>query len=247
MAWEGKAFWGGVGWLVGGPVGGVIGAIIGHAVDSDDDETAAVEAQRQRRFEILFYSLFGMAAKLAKADGVVTRDEIDLLTQFMRETLELDADGQNAAIQIFNEAKNSSHSIEDYALVFYEEFAGDEEGLSNMLLLLFSVAAADGVLHPNEERMLHSVSRIFGLNDEGFRQVKIQFFGDTDQWYAVLECSPHDDNDTIKRQYKRLAIEYHPDRLASFNLSPAIVQLAKEKLQQINEAYDFIKKQRGFN
>ena len=116
-----------------------------------------------------------------------------------------------------------------------------------MLLLLFQVAAADQVLHPNEERMLQSVSQIFGLNAEGYLQLKIQFFGDTDRWYAILECSPQDDNATIKRQYKKLAIDYHPDKLASQNLPAPIIRLAKEKLQQINEAYDSIKKQRGFN
>jgi len=244
MAWEGKAFLGGIGLALGGPLGGIIGGIIGHVVDSDED---AVQEQVVHRQIVFLRMLFGMAAKLAKADGVVSREEIDFLTHFMRETLGLDAELQKAAIQIFNEAKQSDASIAEYATVYFETFSDEVDVLGGMLELLFLLAAADGVLHPEEERQLWSVAKIFGLDEASFQQAKRQFFGDTDRWFAMLECSPSDNNETIKRRYKQLAADYHPDKLAGQRLPPAILQLANEKFQQINEAYQNIKKQRGFS
>ncbi|MEQ1744100.1 MAG: co-chaperone DjlA [Saprospiraceae bacterium] len=247
MAWEGKAVLGGIGWAVGGPIGGIIGSFIGHAIDSDEDHAAAAQEQQAYIQTVFLYTLFGMAAKLAKADGTVNQEEIDYLTMFMRDALELDADGQRAAIKIFKEAKRSDTPIEEYAQLYFDTFSDDPDSLVGVLAMLFQLAAADGILHRKEEKALWAVAKIFGLDKARFKQAKRHFFGDTDELFAILECTPDDTDETIKRQYKKLVLDYHPDKLAAQNLSPAILQLAKEKLQQINEAYQNIKKQRGFN
>jgi DnaJ like chaperone protein len=255
MAWAGKAFWTGAGWAIGGPIGGIVGAIIGAAIDEKEEEQeyrnqaalrAAVENQA-RREQLLFVSIFSMAAKMAKADGNVGQEEVSFLTNFMKEALELSPDRQKEAIQIFGTAKNANQPIEDYAKEFYSEYANEQDRLLSMLHLLFYIAAADGILHLNEEKMLMSVAQIFRISMDQYKEIKIEFFGDTDQWYTILGCSSDDDNETIKKKYRKLALEYHPDRLASQKNSPDAIRTANFKFQQINEAYDMIKKQRNIN
>jgi DnaJ like chaperone protein len=253
MAWEGKAFWAGLGWIVGGPVGGIIGAIIGAGLDEEAEKEQAkqeaiaqIQAERfARRQQLLFNTLFSLAAKMAKADNVVGKEEIVFLTGYMKETIELSPELQKEAIQIFNSAKNSPVTPEEYARQFYAEFRDEKDALYHMVHLLFYVAAADSVLHINEEKMLKSICHLFQISDDEFTKIKIDFFGDTDQWYVILNCTVHDDDETIKKQYRKLVLEYHPDRIASKNLSKELMEAANYKSQQINEAYRMIKKQRN--
>jgi DnaJ like chaperone protein len=253
MAWYGKAFLGGLGWAVGGPIGGIIGAVIGHALDDDDEarntysQAPNAEEIAQQKNAIFLFSFFCMAGKIAKADGTVTREEVDLLENFMSEMFGFDAETRKKAIEIFNESKNGNSTFEQYAQQFYGVFSNDREILLYMSELLMCLAAADDKYHPNEERMMRTMAGIFGLSETEYKNLKIKFFGDEDKYYAVLECALSDDNETIKRSYRRLAKEHHPDILESKGVPPSMLLLAKEKLQQINEAYDFIKKQRGFN
>lgn len=241
MAQNNDDFW----WVA--AVVGLAGAIIGGLMDNDEEQIRKAAQEKQaRRVRLLFDTVYSMAAKMAKADGAVSREEIDQLTSLMKDTMKLDADGQKEAIRIFNEAKNAATTIEEYARRFYAEYANEPESLTNMLMLLFYVAAADDILHPAEERMLQAVAQIFKISEAAYKEIKVEFFGNTEYWYAILRCTPNDDDDTIRKQYRKLALEYHPDRMASQNLSATQMADINKQFQQINEAYEAIRKIRGF-
>lgn len=246
MGWVSSLIYGTVGFIVAGPVGAAIGAGIGSVADEDSgNENNQLTPEQQRQMQT-FVSMFALSAKIAKADGVVSQEEIDTLNYFMTNTLEFDKDSKNAAIKIFREAKDSPRSFEDFASDYYNVFKYDREHLLMMLELLILVAAADNVYHPNEEKLILSAVSIFKLTMEEYAQIKSKFFEDNDKYYKILNCSKDDSNETIKAKYRKLAIDYHPDKIVSKGLPDEFVNFANAKFQEIQTAYEKIRTERKF-
>ena len=165
MSWMGKILGGGLGFVFAGPVGAVLGAVIGHhTMDSGDGSEGGISSLESRQ-GIYFGATFSMLGKLAKADGVVTAHEIEIIDSVMRDNLRLDSRARQFAIEIFNEAKESDVDFEDFAGQFYTEFGSSPEMLGSLIELLLLVAHADGELHEAEDLMILKAVRIFGLED----------------------------------------------------------------------------------
>jgi len=249
MGWLGKILGGSLGYLVGGPIGAVAGAALGHGFDAAADlqrsgtgsaaEPLTAHESQQAAF---FVSTFSMLGKLAKADGVVSREEVAAVEAFMRNNLGLPPQARRLAIRIFDEAKSSPVEFEDYARQFYGLFHGRPEMLYSMVELLTTVALADGVFHPEEQRLIAAAAEIFGVEYEQVRRARTD---DADRYYAVLGASREDSMTEIKKKYRALAQEYHPDRIISKGLPEEFVKFANQKFQEIQEAYEKIKAERG--
>lgn len=244
MSWMGKILGGGIGFMFGGPIGAILGAVVGHhALDRDGGslfDLSAVEARQS----IYFVATFSMLAKLAKADGVVTQHEIDVIEQVMRNNLRLTPPARQFAIDVFNEAKDSDTTFEDFARQFYDEFRDSPEILESLIELLLFVANADNQLHGAEEQLIQSAVRMFGLEDR-YSQLKSRFYGSPDdigKYYAILGCSPGDDPATVKGKYRKLAMEHHPDRMEAKGMSPELRAAAEEKFKEIQHAWDVVEK-----
>ncbi len=249
MGWMGKIVGGAIGFAMGGPLGAVAGAIFGHAYDKGSE--LEYRAQRPRLSEseeaqmTFFVAVFSMLAKLVRADGHITKEEIDSIEKIMAHDLNLDFQSRQVAVNIFNTALHSPQSFQDYASQFYSRFHFKPQLLEFMLELLFKVSTVHGNLKKSEEDLLISAAKIFRFSDQRYTHIKSRYVRTVDQSYAVLGCSPDDSDDRIKSSYRKLVREFHPDAIAAKGLPEEFTAFAEEKFRKIQEAYENIKKERG--
>lgn len=246
MSWFGKLMGGGVGFMFGGPIGALIGASLGHALLDDKirmqrAETGAMSNLEQRQ-AVFFTATFAMLGKIAKADGKVCAHEIKVVQEFMRERLRLDAAAQQFAMGLFNEAKDNNTPFEAYARQFGQIFGHDPQLRMIFYELLFAVAMADGELHPAEDALLRAAPIHIGLHGNVYETVKRQFVSDLSHHYAMLGLQEGANLGEVKKAYRKLASEYHPDKVVSKGLPDDFVQFAESKFRDINEAYESITK-----
>jgi len=254
MSWFGKITFGTLGLFLGGPLGAIAGAAMGHllvdkgmdaagrAVDSAGGPRLGPAEQTQATY---FISLFSILGKLSKIDGVVARKEIEVVDGFINGLPMADREKQFAR-QIFNEAKDSRYSIEEFAHQLYQSTGAQPTLLLSFLDLLFRIAAADNKFHPAEETALKSIKDIFNISDKQYEDLKAIYFKDFDKYYKMLNCTPASSNEEIKSNYKKLVKEFHPDTIISKGLPAEFVDFASKRFQEIHASYEKIRQERGF-
>lgn len=194
---------------------------------------------------IFYVSLAALAAKMAKADGVVTEDEILAFDHFVRIELGLNVEERKIVARLFNEAKNSGDDGLAVAQQFRNLIGYQPDVLQTMVHLLFRIAMADGHYHPAEERFIHQTADIFGLTAQEYGQIRALFIKNNDRAYQILGVSQQASDEEIKSAYKKLVLEYHPDKLMSKGVPEDFIKIANEKMAKINSAYDQIRKERN--
>ena len=239
MSIWGKIAGAAAGLAVGGPIGAIIGAVAGHyAIDRDRREIT--QADRQVAFTI---GVIALGAKMAKADGVVTRDEVAAFRQVFQVPK---AEIENVA-RVFNLAKRDTAGYEAYAGQLAQLFGPHSKTLEDVLDGLFHIAKADGVVHPAELRFLSHVARRFGYAEADFARISARHVKpDESDAYVVLGVSRETSDNEIKKSYRALVRENHPDQLVARGVPEEFVVIANERLARINDAYDRIQKERGF-
>lgn len=249
MGWIGKLVGGTIGFALGGPLGAIAGAAFGHAFDKsqhDVEPEVAIRRHPGQEAQLTFFvAAFSMLAKLAKADGKVTQGEIDTINRFMLQDLKLDPYSRMVAMNIFKAAVESPNTFDEFASQFYGQFHAQPELLELMIDILLRVSVADGVMNPHEENMILSAVRIFGFNEAAYKQLRSRYIQTAGKYYAILGVQPEDSDDEIKSRYRKLVMEYHPDRIVSKGLPEEFTKFAQEKFREIQDAYDEIKKERG--
>jgi DnaJ like chaperone protein len=220
--------------ITGGPVGALLGAIAGHFLaDSGDGEPGI-------NFTI---AVIALAAKMAKADGIVTDDEVRAFERLFRVAPEETANVR----RVFDMARRDTAGFEAYAGQIARMFAGNPGLLEDILDGLFEIAKADGVLHPAEAAFLERVAEIFGFAPNEFRRIRASHFApDKADPYLVLGVAYDASEEEIKRSYRRLVRENHPDSLIGRGVPEEFVRLANDKLAAINSAYAKVVAERGF-
>jgi DnaJ like chaperone protein len=228
------------GFALGGPLGALFGGFAGHAIDkmrdgageTDDDGT------RQVAFTI---GVIALGAKMAKADGTVTRDEVDAF----REVFQIPPSEVKNVARIFDLAKKDVAGFEAYAHQLAGMFGGNPAVLEDLLDGLFHIAKADNIYHPAEDQFLHEVASIFGFSDAEFARIKEVHVGaDKSDPYVVLGV-PRDVSDAdLKSRYRKLIREHHPDALIAQGVPQEFIDVANNKLAAINDAYDRVEKDR---
>ena len=174
---------------------------------------------------------------MAKADGQVTRDEV---TAF-REVFHIAAQDEAGAAKVFNLARQDVAGFEDYAERIHAMFSGQPEMLKDLLEGLFHIAMADGFYHPNENAFLERVSAIFKVPDADFKALRIRFAPDAPQDpYTVLGVSPDMPVSEIRKVFRKLVREYHPDAMIARGVPPEAAQLAEKRMADINSAWEEI-------
>ncbi len=242
MSWTGKILGGGIGFMFGGPLGALIGAFIGHnIIDSKDKGGDHKPGDIQRKHHIFLVTTFSMLAKLSKADGRVSQEEISAIEVFMTNELRLNSSGRQKAIEIFTKAKDSSDSFEDHARRFYAEFHNNPEILGLLIDILMRVAHSDGGTHAAEKAMIEEAVHIFGLGAQ-YRQTMDDEASDLDRCYALLGAKRGDSLSEIKKKYRKLAMKYHPDRIHAEGVPPDLKEVTEQKFKDIQNAYEKIEK-----
>ncbi|BBM65748.1 co-chaperone protein DjlA [Vibrio alfacsensis] len=229
------------------------------------------QAQRQEEF---FKAAFAVMGHVAKAKGQVTKEEIQLASAMM-ERMNLHGEQRRAAQDAFREGKESDFPLNDVLMRVKISSSGRFDLLQFFLELQISAAFADGAVHPSERNVLHKIARGLGFSSEQLeRRLHMQeaafrfqsqggFHGQQGQYqssdwqqasqadkladaYEILDVSSDADSKTVKRAYRKLMNEHHPDKLMAKGLPPEMMNVAKEKSQEIQNAYDLIKKVKGF-
>jgi DnaJ like chaperone protein len=225
------------GMLVGGPLGAAVGVLAGHflidrdAVGADGDPGVA--------FTI---AMIALAAKMAKADGVVTDEEVEAFDRVFR----VPPAEQAAVRRFFDLARGDTAGYEVYAGQVARAYADHPAVLEDILDGLFEIAAADGVLHPGESAFLERVAEIFGFAPGEFRRIRASHFPpDAADPYVVLGLEYNAGDDEIRHTYLRLVRENHPDSLIARGVPPEFIRLANDKLAAINVAYEKIQAERA--
>ncbi len=236
MAWTGKIIGGVLGSFL-GPWGTAIGVGIGHQFDKGASHMQETGMMMQVAF-------FGCLAKMAKADGKITEQEIHAVEQIIAR-LGYTPKMREAAIGIFRKAKDDPHTAADYLNQLASVIQYNHQIAMTFLAALHAIAQADGLIHPNEREILLQAERAFRLQPGtidallgGGRANNL------DDAYKVLECSPGMSDAEIKKTYREKCIDFHPDKLASKGLPAEFMEYANGQLAKVNEAYDTIKKAR---
>lgn len=253
----GKIVGGAAGFALGGPLGALIGAAAGHAVDlyRDSERDAAPDsggpgasssrpgderaATRQVAFTV---AVIVLAAKMAKADGRVTREEIAAFKQvFHVPGPELRNVGR-----LFDQARKDAHGFEPYARQIARMFPRRSKVLEELIDGLFYIAKADGKVSEEELSYLHRIASIFGFAEADWGRIRESHLGaDRSDPYRILGVA-HDASDgAIKAAWRKLIREHHPDKLIAKGMPKEFVDLATQKMASINAAYDRIAKARG--
>ncbi|MCF6199013.1 MAG: TerB family tellurite resistance protein [Hyphomicrobiaceae bacterium] len=227
------------GLALGGPLGALFGGVAGHIADRVTEPLADREVRNHLAFTA---GVIALGAKLAKADGQVTRDEI----KAFREVFKVEEGDAKHVARLFNQAKQDVAGYDAYADQLAQIFRDNPKMLENVLEGLFHIALADQVLHPSEERFLSDVAQRFGIEKNQFRSIKSRHVVSNDRDpYGILEISYDVDDEQLKKHYRALVSEHHPDRLIARGLPKEFIELANKRLAVINAAYEEIKHERG--
>lgn len=184
--------------------------------------------------------VIALCAKMAAADGVVTKDEIAAF----RDVFKVPDGEEDNVRRVFDLAKQDVAGFEAYAQQVAALLKNDRQLLQDVLEGLFHIAAADGILHPAEEDYLKAVAQRFSISDAEFRKIRNYFVQDVDGPYEILGISVDSSDAELKAHYRKLVLDNHPDKLIARGVPPEFIETANRKLAAINEAYDAIVKER---
>jgi DnaJ like chaperone protein len=238
MSIWGKLAGAAAGLAIGGPIGALLGGVAGHyAIDRDQEQEGP--AENQVAFTV---GVIALGAKMAKADGVVTLDEVNAFKEVFKVP---EGEMRNVA-RVFNLAKQDVAGFEAYAEQLAAMFKGNRKLLEDVLEGLFHIAKADETLHPREEEFLQQVAKRFGISDTEFSYIKARHVVVAKRNpYDVLGINPSIGNDELKSHYRKLITENHPDKLMARGVPKEFVTIATDKVAAINEAYGQVAKDRG--
>lgn len=215
---------------------------VGAAVSGLRAVLAGLGCADVRREAAFAIAMIALSAKMAKADGVVTRSEVDAFCRIFA----IPPGEEQKVSRVYNLAKRDIAGFEAYARDVARLFADDAVMLEAVLDGLFDIARADGAVHERELAYLARVSELFGFDETAFARIRARHvIGEAGDPYLVLEADPRWDDATLKRHYRRLVQENHPDRLIARGVPEEFVRIASDRLAAINAAWDRIELMRA--
>jgi len=271
MSCLGTIIGGTIGLFLGGPLGAIAGAAFGSFISgagarftegTQQDRFSSWHGNRMNQNQhhqmTFFVGAFSMLAKLASVDGNVSQKERRKVEEFMDRDLNLDAATKASAIRIFDTAVNAGETFYQFANQFYREFRYQSQLLELMIDIMLRVAHEDGGISGEEETLIVDAVHIFRLDDGLYGRLKAKYTGGYSGYtgssygqasagaaYSILGCKSSDSDDTLKRAYRKLVSEYHPDKVASKGLPEEFQKAAKAKFIEIQNAWDKVKAERG--
>jgi DnaJ like chaperone protein len=262
MSWLGKIFGGAFGFLMGGPLGAILGASLGHQFDIGMDHSLTDESLGPgdaHRVQMAFFTAtFSVMGHIAKADGRVSEAEINMAKQIMGQ-LALSEAMRTTAINLFQQGKNNDFPLDDVLDQFRRECHRRTNLIRMFLEIQLQSALADGQLHAIEDQLLLHICHRLGISRFEYERIKLQvnaqqrFYSYQQQSqhpvkkqdnisdaYAILGLTSGASDSDIKKAYRRLISQHHPDKLVAKGLPEEMMTLAKEKTQRIRKAYETI-------
>lgn len=187
-------------------------------------------------------AVIALGAKMAKADGQVTRDEV---TAF-REVFQIAQKDEAGAAKVFNLARTDVAGYQDYAKRIARMFEDDRKTLCYLMEGLFHIAMADGFYHPGENEFLEDVAGIFGLEAAEFKALRTRFVPEAEpDPYSVLGVAPGTPLPEVRKAFRQLVRDCHPDRMIARGVPPEAIRLAEKRMADINRAWAEISGEKG--
>ena len=237
MSIWGSLLGGVIGFSLGGPFGALLGSFLGGKISIISSSNTF--GSQQNAHQIFALSLIILSAKLSKADGRVSKEELIAV----KEKLQIPDSEIDQVAKIFNKAKDESTGYEPYAKQISEIFKGNQNVLEEVINILFYIAEADGHVSNEEESMIANIAFIFGLSQNQYESIKeSRKSSDKLNPYIVLESQPTDDLKSIRKKYIKLSKEHHPDLLISKGVPIEVINESKNKMRAINAAWNQIQK-----
>jgi DnaJ like chaperone protein len=219
-------------------VGEAGGTLLGELAQSLGLGPEPAEPQKHIAFTI---AVIALSAKMAKADGVVACVEVEAFRRVFHFSPE---DARNVE-RVYALAQQDTAGYEAYADQIAGLLKDDRKLLQHVLEGLMHVAAADGILHPREDEVLHDIAMRLGFSESEFRFFRARFVTDPASPFDVLKISPEATSAEIKAQYRKLVSDNHPDKMMGAGVPAEFIEIANRKLAAINAAYETIARERG--
>ncbi|MCP3666445.1 MAG: co-chaperone DjlA [Gammaproteobacteria bacterium] len=266
MSWWGKLAGGAFGFMLGGPLGALLGAVLGHNLDKGmagfEGGEGLPPGDVERIQTAFFTATFSVMGHVAKADGRVSQDEIAHANAVMSE-MDLSSEMRQTAIELFNQGKQDGFPLDEVLDQFQRECRRRTTLIQMFIEIQLQAAYADGTLDSSEEQLLLHVCKRIGIPEFVFRRLEQMMRAERhyagagggraaprrgptlDDAYAMLNIGSDASDSEVKKAYRRLISQHHPDKLASKGLPEEMMKLASQKTHEIKQAYDQIKQSRG--
>jgi DnaJ like chaperone protein len=248
-------------------LGALLGAALGHHLDQKAATGllggAGMDIGSQQRVQAVFFmATFSVMGYVAKADGRVSEDEIEIAHTVMAR-LGLNPQLRQAAMRLFTQGKQADFPLDDVLLQFKQECQRRRTLLQLFMEFLLMAAYADGVMHAAERRLLLNINSQLGFSAVEFERLEAMVRAGRHfehgqrpraqsarvslaDAYTVLNVSPQASDEQIKKAYRRLLSQHHPDKLVAKGLPEEMMKLASERTHQIRSAYEAIREKHGF-
>ncbi len=258
MAWWGTLIGGTLGFMFGGPLGALLGAALGrnfdHGIKLTDQQGGFGAGQQERVQAAFFTTTFSVMGHIAKADGKVTPHEI-AATEAIMDRMQLNALQRKAAIKLFDEGKKDGFPLHDVLQQFRQECLRRRNLVQMFLEIQIATAMADGHLHGSEKRILYTIGEQLGFDRASIEHL-FSFSGTgpspggnqrapLSDAYKILGIDKSASDAEVKKAYRRMMSQHHPDKLIAKGLPEEMIKLATEKTQKIKAAYEQIRESRG--
>jgi len=261
MSWWGKFIGGAVGFTMGGPLGLLIGGVLGHKL-VDKHVQRGIDDNHELTQAAFFTATFSIMGHIAKADGRVSEKEIAMARQVM-DHMQLDAEQKQAAIDLFNQGKKAGFDLDGVLSQFKQAVHRRTTLLQMFMEIQLHAAYADGKMASSEQTIINKIAQQLGFTARHVEQLSIlvrsnlglgpnQYYQGQStahkshadllkEAYEILGVAKSSTDAEVKKAYRRLMNQHHPDKLVSKGLPEEMIQLANEKTQQIKAAYELIK------
>ena len=231
----GKVIGGAAGFAIGGPIGALLGAVAGHAIDTKI-LPAYISNDENYKSIVFTAGVIALSAKMAKADGKVTKEEI--LT--FRKLVQIPKDDINQVSKLWELAKETTDGYELYAKQIYSLFRNQPEILERILDILFEIAKSDGNIDATELNYLKNVSNIFNFDEIIFEKL-LALHNPENNSFEILGVQISDTLEDIQKKWKEMVKNNHPDKLVGQGMPIEFIESANQKLAIINSAFEEIK------
>ena len=230
-----QILWGTLGWAFGGPIGGILGVIFAGSSDTSYKQI------KQSQAGDFMVSLLVLFAKVMKADGKLLKSELDYVKSFLKRNL--NRQQSQVFIKMFQEILKQEYSTVEVCRQIQKSM--DHPSRLELIHVLFGLSASDGEIHPEEVKVIHTISGYLNISNKDYESIKAIFIKDMDSAYKILEINSNASDIEVKKAYRKMAVKYHPDKVA--HLGKEIQNTAEEKFKAVSDAYTEIKKQRNIN
>lgn len=239
----------------------VVGLVIGHAIDHAASQKILEwrikryqkKANDQFLREHLIGNIYFLFGKLCAIDGPINDAEKTVALSLASSVFNLKPRDAAYALKTMADAEKNDKAIQSSAVKFYELNSHTPETLELCVRLCFELASSDGLLSDREEEVIQQIASVFGLTQKTYQTISRQYLinmtteSDLKEFYALLGCTADDPDVKIKKNYRKLVSEYHPDKIQSKDLPADFIAFANQKIKNIQEAYEAVKTARGIS